>query len=80
MAELNDSKLNDKAIPETSAFHHKNIDAVQFITLARIYDLLAVLAINDAGEDDVKLNRVVSLLNDHEQGIIRMASPAFREN
>ncbi len=74
MAELNEDELDP-----TSAFHPKNISTVQTITLTRIYDLLVVLAINQAGDDDDKLNRVIAVLNDHEQGIIRMASPSFRE-
>lgn len=74
MAELNDT------LDRNSAFHPDNIAAVQFISIARIYDLLAVMALNQAGDDNDKLNRVLTVLHDHEQGIIRMASPAFREN
>jgi hypothetical protein len=63
---------------EDSAFHPDNINKVQLITLARIYDVLVTMAVNQAGEDQESINRIITLLHAHEMGEIKMASPAFR--
>jgi hypothetical protein len=64
---------------DNSAFSPDNLASATLITMARIYDLIAVLAINQAGNDDLLLKRVMDVINGHENGFVKMANPSFRE-
>lgn len=73
------SNESAEQLDDNSAFNPDNLAAATLITMARIYDLIAVLAINQAGDNDLLLDRIMTVIHSHENGIVNMANPSFRE-